>query len=62
MIASSNQALSHTFVEIIREVISTVIHSYVILYDDDSPSAYARRANVGFQRKYLHEVLVNRLV
>ena len=44
---------SHTLVEIDHEIISTAI----LL-----PSPDSRRIAVSYKRKYLHEVLVNRLV
>ena len=44
---------SHTFAEIIHEIIST----YILL-----PSADSRRIVVSYKRKYVHKVLVNRLV
>ena len=44
---------SHTFVEIDREIISMAI----LL-----PSADSRRVKASYKRKYVHEVLVNRLV
>ena len=50
---SSIPARSHTFVEIDHRLISTVI----LL-----PSADSRRVVVSYKRKYVHEVLVNRLV
>ena len=43
---------SHTFVENDHEIISTVI----------LPSAGSRRVVVSYKRKYVHKVLVNRLV
>ena len=46
-------AQSHTFLEIDHEIISTVI-----LF----PSADSRRVVVSYKRKYVHEVLVKRLV
>ena len=46
-------ARSHTFVEIDHEIISTAI----LLLSADS-----RRVVVNYKRKYMHEVLVNRLV
>ena len=46
-------ARSHTFVEIDHEIISMAIHL---------PSADSRRVGVSYKRKYVHEVLVNRLV
>ena len=46
-------ARSHTFVEIDQEIISTV----TLL-----PSVDSRRVVVSNKRKYVHEVLVNRLV
>ena len=50
-VASSVPALSHTFVEIDHEIISTVI----LL-----PSAVSsRRVVVSYKRKYVHKVLVN---
>ena len=52
-IASSIPARSHTFLEIDHEIISTVI----LL-----PSSDSRRVVVSYRRKYVHEVLVNRLV
>ena len=45
-------ARSHTFVEIVYELISTAI----------LPSADYRRVSVNFKLKYVHKVLVNRLV
>ena len=47
-VASSIPALSHTFVEIGREIISTVI-----LLN------HSRRVVVSYKRKYVHKVLVN---
>ena len=52
-VASLIPARSHTFVEIDHEIISTAI----LL-----PSADSRRVVVSYKRKYVHEVLVNRLV
>ena len=52
-VTSSIQAWSHTLVEIDHEIISTAI----LL-----PSADSRRVVVSYKRKYVHEVLVNRLV
>ena len=46
-------ALSHTFMEINNEIDSTAI----LL-----PSTDSRRVVVSYERKYVHEVLVNRLV
>ena len=52
-VASSIPVRSHTFVEIDHEIISTVI----LL-----PSAdLLRRVVVSYKRKYVHELLVNRL-
>ena len=48
-----SQARSHIFVEIDHEIISTAI----LL-----PSAYSRRVVVSYKWKYVHKVLVNRLV
>ena len=52
-VASSISARSHTFLEIDRKIISTAI----LL-----PYADSRRDVVSYKRKYVHEVLVNRLV
>ena len=52
-VTSSIPARPHTFVDIDHEIISTV----VLL----SP-AESRRVAVSYKRKYVHEVLVNRLV
>ena len=52
-VASSIPARSHTFVEIDHEIISTVI---LLL-----PLIYSRRVVVSYKRKYMHELLVNRL-
>ena len=52
-VASSILALSHTFLEIDHEIISTAILN---------PSADWRRLVVSFQWKYVHEVLINSLV
>ena len=52
-VASSIPARSHTFVEIDHEIISTVI---LLL-----PLIYSRRVVVSYKRKYVHELLVNRL-
>ena len=51
-IMSSIPALSHTFIEIDHEIISTVIFL----------SADSRRVVVSYKRKHVHEVLVNCLV
>ena len=47
-------ALSYTFVKIDPEIVSMYSHS--------SPSADSRRVVVSYKPKYVHEVLVNRLV
>ena len=52
-VASSIPARSHTFTEIDHAILSTVI----IL-----PSADSRRVVFSYKRKYMHEVLDNRLV
>ena len=52
-VASSIPSLSHTFVEFDLEIISTAI----LLLSADS-----RRVIVSNKLKYVHEVLVNRLV
>ena len=52
-VASSIPARSHTFLEIDHEIISTVI---LLL-----PLIYSRRVVVSYKRKYVHELLVNRL-
>ena len=51
-VPSSIPSLSHTLVEIDHEIISMAI----------LPSADSRRVVVSYKRKYVHEVLVNRLV
>ena len=51
-VASSISARSHTFVEIDHEIVSTAI----------LPSAGSRRVVVSYKRKYVHKVLVIRLV
>ena len=48
-----SQVRSHTFVEIVREIISTAI---------PLPSADSRRVVVSYKQKYVHEVLVYFLV
>ena len=52
-VASLISARSHTFMEIDHEIISTVI---LLL-----PLIYSRRVVVSYKRKYVHELLVNRL-
>ena len=52
-VASSIPVRSHTFVEIDHEMISTVI---LLL-----PLIHSRRVVVNYKRKYVHELLVNRL-
>ena len=52
-VASSIPVRSHTFVEIDHEIISTVI----LLPSADS----FKRVVVSYKRKYVHELLVNRL-
>ena len=52
-VASSILARSHTFMEIDHETISTAI---------PLPSTDSRRVVVSYKRKYVHKVLVNRLV
>ena len=52
-VPSSIPVRSHTFVEIDHEIISTVI---LLL-----PLNHSRRVVVSYKRKYVHEVLVNRL-
>ena len=53
-VASSIPAWLYTFAEIDHEMNSTAI----LLF----PSVDSRRAVVSYKRKYVHEVLVNRLV
>ena len=53
-VASSILARYHTFVEIDYEIISTVI---LLL-----PLIYSRRVVVSYKRKYVHKLLVNRLL
>ena len=52
-IASLIPVLSHTFVEIDHEIISMVISSLLL--------NRSRRIDVGYKRKCVHKVLVNRL-
>ena len=52
-LTSSNPAQPHTFLKIDHEIISTAI----LL-----PSTDSRRVVVSFKQKYVHEVLVNRIV
>ena len=54
-VTSSIPARSHTFVEIDHEIISTV-RSFSFL-----PLIHSRRVVVSHKRKYVHELLVNRL-
>ena len=53
-VASSIPTRYHTFVEIDHEIISTVI---LLL-----PLIYSRRVVVSYKRKYVHKLLVNRLL
>ena len=53
-VASSIPARYHTFVENDHEIISTVI---LLL-----PLIYSRRVVVSYKRKYVHKLLVNRLL
>ena len=53
-VASSIPAQYHTFMEIDHEIISTVI---LLL-----PLIYSRRVVVSYKRKYVHKLLVNRLL
>ena len=53
-VASSIPARYHTFVEIDHEIISKVI---LLL-----PLIYSRRVVVSYKRKYVHKLLVNRLL
>ena len=52
-VASSIPVRSHTFVEIDHDITSTVI---LLL-----PLIHSRRVVVSYKRKYVHELLVNRL-
>ena len=52
-VVSSIPALSHTFAGIEHEIISTVILPLSL--------NHSRRVVVSYKRKYVHEVLVNRL-
>ena len=52
-VASSIPVRSHTFVEIDHEMISTVVLPL--------PLIHSRRVVVSYKRKYVHELLVNRL-
>ena len=53
-VVSSIPARYHTFVEIDHEIISTVV---LLL-----PLIYSRRVVVSYKRKYVHKLLVNRLL
>ena len=53
-VASSIPARYHTFSEIDHKIISTVILPL--------PLIYSRRVVVSYKRKYVHELLVNRLL
>ena len=53
-VASSIPTRYHTFVEIDHEIISTVIPLL--------PLIYSRRVVVSYKRKYVHKLLVNRLL
>ena len=53
-VASLIPAWHHTFVEIDHEIISTVI---LLL-----PLIYSRRVVVSYKQKYVHKLLVNRLL
>ena len=53
VVASLIPALSHTFVEIDHEIITTAI----LL-----PSADSRRVVVSYEQQYVHKVLVNHLI
>ena len=50
-VASSIPAWYHTFMEIDHEIISTSL-----------PLIYSRRVVVSYKRKYVHKLLVNRLL
>ena len=52
-VASSIPVRPHTFVEIDHEMISTVILLLLLIH--------SRRVVVSYKRKYVHELLVNRL-
>ena len=52
-VASSIPVRSHTFVEINHEIISTVILLLLLIY--------SRRVVVSYKRRYVQELLVNRL-
>ena len=53
-VASLIQTRFHTFLETVHEIISTVILLLSLIH--------SRRVVVSYKRKYVHEVLVNRLV
>ena len=53
LLSAKHPVRSHTFVEIDHEMISTVI---LLL-----PLIHSRRVVVSYKRKYVHELLVNRL-
>ena len=52
-VASSIPVWSHTFVEIDHEMISTSFSTLLLIH--------SRRVVVSYKRKYVHELLVNRL-
>ena len=52
-VASSIPVRSYTFVEIDHEIISTAFFSLLLIY--------SRRVVVSYKRKYVLEILVNRL-
>ena len=57
-VANSIPVRSHTFMEIDHEIISTVI---LLPSFSSLPLIYSRRVVVSYMRKYVHELLVNRL-
>ena len=60
-VASSILARSHTFVEIDPEIISTVILLFLRSFSS-LLLIHLRRVVVSYKRKYVHELLVNRLI
>ena len=58
-VASSIPVRSHTFVEIDHEMISMVI---LLPSADHSRRNHSRRVVVSYKRKYVHKLLVNRLL
>ena len=59
-VASLIPVQSHTFIEIDHEMISTVMKWFLRSFSS-LPLIHSRRVVVSYKRKYVHELLVNRL-